>query len=582
MTRSGASALPGLPRIGISPISRQGKPVLGLCRPTADPSGASFTEGFRTVKDRHVQAAVPSINTPPISTFRHMLTMHRTQTFLALAALLAIALPVTRNPGGIAAESSGDPSWREVRGQAQLVGRSGAGDRYPAVVQLCHGERFAVILDDPTGWSAVRLANGATVWVSSAELAEASVPCDPPPESGVGMPSSPPQTGRRPIAASDSGADTIQPAGFTLPARSQVEGTGDASQNWRPVSPRELGRSAAGTALTHSIPTTSIASGGPIRPVSPPGNLPFERPDSAGQRGTMLSTRLTLDRAEEQLTRMLARDPLTWDLRPIEELLAHLATQPLEPADISRLKSLAERVAQARQIAKDAQSAQSLAPPPLQPSPGLPPTGLGSPSIPGTMPGERGLATVIPPPGTRLSPASPPGADFGLPLEAPTQGSFGGAPTDYARGQPAKGDPGVSPASFISSQNAGTPFRPSEEGSSLRVNGETTPIPSREEIARELNELRRQRFDAVGRLVRARVRRPTDPPYMIVNERGEIEAYVKPAPGVLLRTYVGHQVGINGRKSRLPDGRGPFLVVDSVKLLDPPAVSGDALLSTAR
>lgn len=513
---------------------------------------------------------------------------HRNKALIALAALLGMAPTPQGSPAAWAAESNPSPSWREVREQTELAGRSGPGERYPVVARLRGGERFSVMLEDPMGWSAARLSDGATVWVSSAELAQATIPCTPPTASSDRPIPSPPQLAPEPNVAGGPGEGPIQMPTFTSAPPAEAASAVDLSQNWRPASGVRLRPSEAasspfasprdGRQVSAQLPE---AASWPTHANSLGNNPPSISSKPPAHILSPVSTRQMLDRTEEHLTRMLAQDPLLWNLRPVEEALAYLTTQPLDLADVSRLKSLAERVAQARQIAKEAQSSQALALPPLQ-IPDVPPTGLNSPYEAAPISGAGGAATVIPPPATRLAAASPSGVESALLLRSLGRGGVASDLPESAHAELPKGDTGVAPVGFVTAPITESHPRPAEEIGAPQASRGLTPIPSREEIARELNALRRERFDAVGRLVRAPVRRPSDPPYLVVNERGEIEAYVKPAPGTLLRTYVGHQVGITGRKSRLPDGRGPFFIVDSVKLLDPPAASGGPLVSSTR
>jgi len=92
------------------------------------------------------------------------------------------------------------------------------------------------------------------------------------------------------------------------------------------------------------------------------------------------------------------------------------------------------------------------------------------------------------------------------------------------------------------------------------------PVPTREEIARELLELRRRRFDAVGRLIRAQVRRPGDPPYALTDEDGRVLAYLNPAPGTVVRSYVGRTVGVMGKFSG--SGERRLITAEHVAVLD--------------
>jgi len=183
------------------------------------------------------------------------------------------------------------------------------------------------------------------------------------------------------------------------------------------------------------------------------------------------------------------------------------------------------------------------------------------------------LSTVVPPPSTRL-PTERADRNLGV---VQNRGQIQATPQTVP--QPRIDVPAVAPASFDvpSSADNPQPSLPIISDHRSEVSPQSRDVQSsslsslREEIARELNDLRRERFDAVGRLVKTQVRRPSDPPYMVVNESGGIVCYVRPAPGTLLRTYVGHWVGITGKKTRLADGRGPLITAESLKLLDPPA-----------
>lgn len=106
----------------------------------------------------------------------------------------------------------------------------------------------------------------------------------------------------------------------------------------------------------------------------------------------------------------------------------------------------------------------------------------------------------------------------------------------------------------------------STAGTSAQGQVESKPVPTREEIARELLELRRQRFDVVGRLIRAQVRRPGDPPYALTDDDGRILTYVNPGPGTLMRSYVGRTVGVMGKFSG--SGETRLLTAEHVAVLD--------------
>ncbi len=75
------------------------------------------------------------------------------------------------------------------------------------------------------------------------------------------------------------------------------------------------------------------------------------------------------------------------------------------------------------------------------------------------------------------------------------------------------------------------------------------------------------RFDGDGRLVRVVPARLGVPPYALVDEKNELRCYVTPAPGVKLNYYVGRQIGVNGSRGYLPDGRAGHVTAKNVHLL---------------
>lgn len=54
------------------------------------------------------------------------------------------------------------------------------------------------------------------------------------------------------------------------------------------------------------------------------------------------------------------------------------------------------------------------------------------------------------------------------------------------------------------------------------------------------------RYDGVGKLTAVVSERAGSPAYALLDERGKVQCYVTPAPGVNLRHYVGQEVGLNG------------------------------------
>jgi hypothetical protein len=76
------------------------------------------------------------------------------------------------------------------------------------------------------------------------------------------------------------------------------------------------------------------------------------------------------------------------------------------------------------------------------------------------------------------------------------------------------------------------------------------------------------RFDGTGRLTRVVPSTLGAPRYALVDDRGNIQTYVNPAPGVNLNYYVGHQVGVTGSRSYLPDQRTEQVTARNVSPLD--------------
>lgn len=98
-----------------------------------------------------------------------------------------------------------------------------------------------------------------------------------------------------------------------------------------------------------------------------------------------------------------------------------------------------------------------------------------------------------------------------------------------------------------------------EVASALAMTASQTDTPGREELARQIATLRRQRFDAVGRLIRVESRRLGSPRYALVNENGETTAYVSPVPGVKMNYYLGHTIGVIGTRSLWSAKQLPYI-----------------------
>lgn len=486
--------------------------------------------------------------------------------------------------------------------QSPMVARTGPGTQFPSFAELPAQSRVRVVAHDPSGWAALRLSSGETGWVAESELtAASSIVTLIPPLS--------PEAKTNPVTdGQERGTSPIQPAIYEATADEKPQlpsptGTGQASSapsegNWRPV---KLG-SFNGSGLARSPVQVSTAGSPPTGQVTitASGAVPPTSPEQS------------LAQLELQFSSLLTRPIATWQLEPLERALADITAEKLSPEQIRRLDSLAQKLAWARRIAAQSRATGGLiapAPASLAAAPtsaGIPAptaTTLGVPNtippvvppptvVPPMLPAGQ-MTTYVPPPGTRLADPVPvvnyAATGNAVPASiAPAGGQFSGIEVPSLVGQQ---PPTVTPAAYqatapsgalslsaspptsiATAQELGTSSASVGRQASARQTGDSTSEQGtsiREEITREINDLRRLRFDAVGRLVKAQVRRPSDPPYMIVDERGAIVGYARPASGTMLRNYVGHWVGIMGSKGRTTDGRGELFTVQSVTLLDP-------------
>jgi len=75
-------------------------------------------------------------------------------------------------------------------------------------------------------------------------------------------------------------------------------------------------------------------------------------------------------------------------------------------------------------------------------------------------------------------------------------------------------------------------------------------------------------FDAQGQLKAFASEQAGAPPYALVDEVGQVRAYVSPAPGVNLRPYVGRRIGVTGVSGYLPDRDAQHVAVKHISALD--------------
>jgi len=88
----------------------------------------------------------------------------------------------------------------------------------------------------------------------------------------------------------------------------------------------------------------------------------------------------------------------------------------------------------------------------------------------------------------------------------------------------------------------------------------TTPVRRKRKIE--------SRFDGMGKLM-PNVRRAAGmPPFVLMDDAGKPVIYVSPAPGVNLRRYVGHQIGVNGPRGFIPKLNTQQVTAKYVQILD--------------
>jgi hypothetical protein len=77
-----------------------------------------------------------------------------------------------------------------------------------------------------------------------------------------------------------------------------------------------------------------------------------------------------------------------------------------------------------------------------------------------------------------------------------------------------------------------------------------------------------ERYDGMGRLTRVAPNRAGTARYALVDGKGDIRAYVNPAPGVNMNYYVGRQVGITGSRTVAADQRSEYVTAKHITPLD--------------
>lgn len=362
--------------------------------------------------------------------------------------------------------------------------------------------------------------------------------------------------GSRPIAAAyDSRSEnSADGSGSGVVATSGVLPADGGAGGWRPMtgpgespgSMRERSSAAFGREAGGLSPDLRFS-----RPVVPSRNIAPWTPEEFARQAQAL---------ELDLAARLTERPEDWNLSDLQQRAVDLRAAAPDGEARDRAAKLAEKIAQAERVAaqsrgvmQDAGRGQaSVAAGPssqvraASDGRGPVPSGMLLPPLPVA---ER-PTRIAPPPTAMAWPSSPPPGSTTAGIPSNGFASEGVVRASAAVGAAADG--------VSTNRVAGVDTSPAAEAS--------RPIPTREEIARELMELRRRRFDAVGRLIRAHVRRPGDPPYALTDEDGRVLAYLNPAPGTVVRSYVGRTVGVMGKFSG--SGERRLLTAEHVAVLD--------------
>lgn len=97
--------------------------------------------------------------------------------------------------------------------------------------------------------------------------------------------------------------------------------------------------------------------------------------------------------------------------------------------------------------------------------------------------------------------------------------------------------------------------------------GASSALPSLDKT-RASGGLSPLRYDGVGRLTQLTTLDPRLPQFALVDARGQVAAYVSPAPGVNLRRYLNQEVGINGTLGYLPERQAQHLTAKRIVPVD--------------
>ncbi len=103
---------------------------------------------------------------------------------------------------------------------------------------------------------------------------------------------------------------------------------------------------------------------------------------------------------------------------------------------------------------------------------------------------------------------------------------------------------------------------------SERLNRQLSRLKQTDRLADGESELQDDRYDGTGQLTRVVSPKLGAPRYALVDERGEVQCYVSPVPGVNLRHYLGRRVGVTGTRGYMPEQNAHHIMAQHVSLLE--------------
>ncbi len=460
------------------------------------------------------------------------------------------------SPDGVTAERtwlkirppSGEFRWLHI----SSLRAAGSGEPLPPVA-------------DPSG-SETQLT-GPSLQPKPQRIPTVPIPHDPGPNTEAEGPKSPAMLGLSSVTTSGAAGSGPMAAAYDSRSENPADGSGSGvvatsgvlpadggTGGWRPMT-----GSAESLGAMRERPWAAFGreSGGLSpdlrfsRPVVPSRNIAPWTPEEFARQAQAL---------ELDLAARLTERPEAWNLSDLQQRAVDLRAAAPDGEARDRAVKLAEKIAQAEMVAAQSRGVmqgagrgQAIA--------AAGPSSQSRAASDGPVPGAAGMSLPPLPVAERPTRIAPPPTAIAWPSTPPP-----GSTTAEVRSNGFVSE-GVVRASAALGAAA-------EEATANRAAGVETsraaevsrPIPTHEEIARELLELRRRRFDAVGRLIRAQVRRPGDPPYALTDEDGRILAYVNPAPGTVVRSYVGRTVGVMGKFSG--SGERRLLTAEHVAVLD--------------